>query len=105
MADITVTELKEKMDKGESIILIDVREPHEFELSNLGGRLIPLSTLPSTLEDLADMKEEEIIIHCKSGGRSGQAAAFMRQQGFKNVRNLLGGILDWKSKIDPSLPV
>lgn len=105
MADITVSELKKKMDEGEPFILIDVREPHEFELSNLGGRLIPLGTLPSSLEDLAEFKEEEIIIHCKSGGRSGQAAAYMRQQGFKNVRNLLGGILDWKNKIDSSLPV
>ncbi len=105
MTDITVTELKEKMDNGESIILIDVREPHEYELSNLGGRLIPLSLLPAALEELADSKEEEIIVHCKSGGRSAKAAAFMRQQGFKNVRNLLGGILDWKNKIDPRLPI
>jgi len=105
MIDITVTELKEKMDNGESIILIDVREPYEYELSNLGGRLIPLSLLPAALEELADSKEEEIIVHCKSGGRSAKAAAFMRQQGFKNVRNLLGGILDWKNKIDPRLPI
>jgi adenylyltransferase/sulfurtransferase len=105
MTDITVTELKEKMDNGESIILIDVREPYEYELSNLGGRLIPLSLLPAALEELADSKEEEIIVHCKSGGRSAKAAAFMRQQGFKNVRNLLGGILDWKNKIDPRLPI
>lgn len=105
MADITVTELKERLDKGEDIILIDVREPHEYELSNLNGRLIPLGTLPSSLDDLEELKNEEIIIHCKSGGRSGQAAAFLRQHGFTNVRNLLGGILDWKSKIDPSLPV
>jgi adenylyltransferase/sulfurtransferase len=105
MIDITVTELKEKMDNGESIILIDVREPYEYELSNLGGRLIPLSLLPAALEELAGTKEEEIIVHCKSGGRSAKAAAFMRQQGFKNVRNLLGGILDWKNKIDPRLPI
>jgi adenylyltransferase/sulfurtransferase len=105
MADITVTELKEKMDNGESIILIDVREPYEYELSNLGGRLIPLSLLPAALEELAGSIEEEIIVHCKSGGRSAKAAAFMRQQGFKNVRNLLGGILDWKNKIDPRLPI
>ena len=105
MADITVTELKEKMDNGESIILIDEREPYEYELSNLGGRLIPLSLLPAALEELAGSIEEEIIVHCKSGGRSAKAAAFMRQQGFKNVRNLLGGILDWKNKIDPRLPI
>lgn len=105
MADITVTELKERMDKGESLILIDVREPHEYELSNLGGQLIPLGTLPVALPDMEELKDQEIIIHCKSGGRSGQAAAFMRQNGFSNVRNLLGGILDWKNKIDPSIPV
>lgn len=105
MADITVTELKERLDRGEKINLIDVREPHEFELSNLGGRLIPLGTLPGMLDELADWKDQEVIVHCKSGGRSGQAAAFMRQQGFTHVRNLIGGILDWKSKIDPSIPV
>lgn len=105
MADITVTELKERMDKGEDLILIDVREPHEYELSNLNGRLIPLGTVPAMLDELSDLKNEEVIIHCKAGGRSGQAAAFLRQQGFTNVRNLLGGILEWKNKIDPSLPV
>lgn len=105
MADITVTELKERLDKGEKINLIDVREQHEFELSNLGGRLIPLGTLPGMLDELADWKDQEVVVHCKSGGRSGQAAAYMRQQGFTQVRNLIGGILDWKSKIDPSIPV
>lgn len=105
MADITVTELKERLDRGEKINLIDVREPHEFELSNLGGRLIPLGTLPGILEELTDWRDQEVVVHCKSGGRSGQAAAFMRQQGFTQVRNLIGGILDWKSKIDPSIPV
>jgi rhodanese-related sulfurtransferase len=105
MPDITVEELKERMDKGENLILIDVRELHEYELSHLNGKHIPLGTLPAALEDLEEFKNDEIIIHCKSGGRSGNAAAFLRQKGFSNVRNLIGGILDWKLKIDPSIPV
>jgi rhodanese-related sulfurtransferase len=95
--DISVVELKKRLDSGEKINLIDVREQFEYEEFNLGGKLIPLGNLPSNLEDLEDLKDEEIIVHCRSGARSGTAKMFLTQSGFTNVRNLLGGILDWQS--------
>jgi rhodanese-related sulfurtransferase len=95
--DISVVELKKRLDAGEKINLIDVREQFEYDEFNLGGKLIPLGTLPSNLEDLEDLKDEEIIVHCRSGARSGTAKMFLTQSGFTNVRNLLGGILDWQS--------
>lgn len=98
MEDITVQELKSRRDNGESIILIDVREPYEFEEFNLGGKLIPLGTLPDMLDELSDLKEVEIVVHCRSGARSATAKAFLTQQGFKQVRNLLGGVMDWQTQ-------
>jgi len=94
--DITVTELKEKLDKGEDFVFIDVREPHEYEEFNLGAKLIPLGTIFNAVTELEDQKEAEIVIHCRSGGRSGQAQAVLQQAGFKNVRNVLGGVLAWQ---------
>ena len=96
--DITVEELKERKDKGEKINLIDVREPYEFDEFNLGGELIPLGTLPTSLGQLENLKNEEVIVHCKSGGRSGTAKQFLSQHGFTNVRNLLGGVVEWQKK-------
>jgi rhodanese-related sulfurtransferase len=96
--DISVIELKNRLDAGEKIHLIDVREPFEFEEFNLGGELIPLSTLPGKLEDLEDLKNEEVIVHCRSGARSGTAKMFLNQSGFTNVRNLIGGVLDWQAQ-------
>jgi rhodanese-related sulfurtransferase len=96
--DITVDELKERRDKGEKINLIDVREQYEFDEFNLGGTLIPLGTLPASLEQLGDLKNEEVIVHCKSGGRSGTAKQFLSQHGFTKVRNLLGGVMEWQKK-------
>jgi len=93
--DITVKELKEKLDKTESLILIDVRELHEHKEFNIGGRLIPVGSIPNALEDLDGYKEDEIILYCRSGNRSGIAKDFMAQHGFKKVRNLLGGMLEW----------
>src|SRR4051812_3033495 len=98
MNDITCNELKERMDKGEKLTIIDVREPHEYEEFNIGARLIPLGTLPMHLDELASMKDEEIILHCRSGNRSGQAKMFMMDEGFTKVRNLLGGMLEWQSE-------
>jgi len=92
MEDITVQELKERIDNKEDIVLIDVREDWEYEEDNLGGKLIPLGTLPDNLDTLAPYKDQEVIIHCKSGGRSGQAKMYLAQQGFSKVRNVLGGI-------------
>ncbi len=96
--DISVIELKKRLDAGEKINLIDVREQHEYDEFNLGGDLIPLGTLPGKLEDLEDLKNEEVIVHCRSGARSGTAKMFLTQSGFTNVRNLIGGVLDWQSQ-------
>jgi rhodanese-related sulfurtransferase len=96
MEDITVKELKEKLDKEESFILIDVREPHEHQEFNVGGRLIPVGTLPTQLSQLEGHKDEEIVVYCRSGNRSGMAKQYMEQNGFNKVRNLLGGMLKWQ---------
>jgi rhodanese-related sulfurtransferase len=96
--DISVVELKKRLDAGETINLIDVREQHEYDEFNLGGDLIPLGTLPGKLEDLEVLKNEEVIVHCRSGARSGTAKMFLIQSGFTNVRNLLGGVLDWQAQ-------
>ncbi len=96
--DITVEELKEKLDKKEDFIFIDVREPHEYQEFNLGAKLIPLGNIGSVLGEYADHKEDEIVVHCRSGARSGVARDFLQQNGFKNVRNLVGGVLAWRDK-------
>ncbi|MCF2442519.1 rhodanese-like domain-containing protein [Dyadobacter sp. CY345] len=94
--DITVEELKERLDKGEELNFYDVREEHEFEEDNLGAILIPLAELPDHVAELEPLKDSEIIIHCRSGARSGKAAKFLESQGFTNVRNVLGGILAYR---------
>ncbi|WP_299823548.1 rhodanese-like domain-containing protein [uncultured Pontibacter sp.] len=92
-SDITVEELKERLAKGETPVIIDVREDWEHQETNIAGaKNIPLGALPQQLEDLEELKDQEVIVHCKSGARSSTAKAFMKQQGFNNVRNLLGGI-------------
>ena len=93
MADITASELKQRLQAGETPTIIDVRETWENEESRIdGSQNIPLGTLPDKLDELDELKEQEIIVHCKSGGRSASAKAFLTQQGFTNVRNLLGGM-------------
>ncbi len=92
MADITAAELKSRIESGEQLNLIDVREPNEYEASNINAKLIPLATLPNRLEELEGLKNEEVIIHCKSGRRSANAQQFLQAQGFTNVRNVIGGI-------------
>ncbi len=94
--DITVEELKERLDKGEKLHFYDVREEHEFEEDNLGAILIPLGELTDRLEELDSLKNEEIIIHCRSGARSGKAANFLTSHGFTNARNVIGGILAYR---------
>lgn len=96
--DISVIELRKRLDAGEKINLIDVREQYEYDEFNLGGELIPLGTLPGKLEDLETLKDEEVIVHCRSGARSGTAKMFLTQSGFTNVRNLIGGVLDWQAQ-------
>jgi sulfur-carrier protein adenylyltransferase/sulfurtransferase len=101
--DITVKELKERMDRGDAPIIIDVREPSEHAICQIpGATLIPMAQLPSQLASFDPSKE--IVVHCKSGGRSARAVAFMKEKGFVNPRNLAGGVLAWVTEIDPSQP-
>ena len=97
MQDIEVTELKQRLENGEEILIIDVREPWEYEEFNIKGKLIPLGELQGAIDDLDDHMEDEIVVHCRSGARSAAAKDFMVKQGFKNVRNLLGGVLAWQA--------
>lgn len=96
MEDITVSELKERIEKGEKFVFVDVREEWEYEEDNLGAENIPLGELPDRLGELEDHKNEEIIVHCRSGARSGNAKKFMEGKGFTKVRNVLGGIMAYR---------
>ena len=92
MADITPTELHQRQQAGETPTIFDVREPWEFEEGRIpGAQNIPLNSLPDKLDDIDEWKNQEIIVHCKGGGRATSAKAFLTQQGFTNVRNLVGG--------------
>ncbi len=95
--DISVIELEKRLSAGEKVNLIDVREVHEYEEFNLGGTLIPLGELPNRVDELEDLKSQEVIVHCRSGMRSNAAKQFLMQQGFENVRNVLGGVIDWQA--------
>ncbi|MGD9850547.1 MAG: rhodanese-like domain-containing protein [Nitrospirales bacterium] len=100
---ITVQELKSRMDKGEKIFLLDVREPHEYEWAKIeGAKLIPLGQLPTSLNQLD--RETEIVAYCHKGMRSADAVGFLLQQGFPNVKNLIGGIDSWSIEIDHGVP-
>jgi adenylyltransferase/sulfurtransferase len=101
---ISVQELKRRLDAREDVFVLDVREPHEVQIVNLGAPLIPLGDLPKRLDELAAQKNREIVVHCKSGGRSQKAALILKNAGFTHVENLAGGILAWADKIDPTLP-
>ena len=96
--DISIVELKEKLDKKEDFIFIDVREDYEYEEFNLGGKLIPLGDLMHEVDNLEEHLEEEIVVMCRSGNRSGQAQAILEMHGFSNVRNLEGGVLAWQKQ-------
>ncbi len=93
--DITVQELKQRIDAGETLHLLDVRNPDEYELDNIGAKLIPLGDLPDRLDELEDWKDEEVLVHCRSGKRSAMAQQILEQNGFSNVRNVAGGMLAW----------
>jgi len=101
---ISVEQLKKKLDAGENIFVLDVREPHEYPIANLGAPLIPVGTIESRLNEIAEHKNDEVIVHCRSGARSQKAALALKAAGFTNVSNLTGGILAWADKIDPSMP-
>ena len=98
---IDVRELNDLQKNKVDFLLLDVRDPFEYEICNLGGKLIPLKTLPNKLSELD--KNQYIVVHCKCGVRSQQAAEYLRAQGFKKVHNLTGGIMEWIEKINPSL--
>ncbi len=100
--EITVEELKRRRDAGDDIFLLDVREPHEYQICNLRGYLMPLNDLPRRVHELDSSRE--IVAHCRSGARSAKAVEFLRQAGFQKVKNLQGGILAWADRVDPSVP-
>jgi len=100
--EITPKELKARLDRGDDLFILDVREPHEFQICNLKGHLIPLGELPRRVHELDSSRE--IVAHCRSGKRSAEAIDFLRKAGFKKILNLRGGILAWSDEVDPSVP-
>ncbi len=102
MKEISVIELKQRLDNGEDIFILDVRQPDEFSYCNLGGLLIPLSELPGRLGDLD--REREIVVVCHSGARSARATQFLHRAGFLGAKNLAGGVDSWAREIDPTMP-
>ena len=105
MTEISVTQLKARLDAGNAPRIIDVRETWEYENDHIEAENIPLSLVPVRISELEDMKDKEIIMACRSGGRSGQACQFLAQQGFSKVMNLKGGMLAWKAEINPDFNV
>src|SRR5690349_4379587 len=101
-SDMQVEELKQRLDRGDDIFILDVREPHEYQICNINGHLIPLGELPKRVSELDPSRE--IVAQCRSGARSAKAVDFLRQAGFKKVRNLAGGILAWADRIDHTMP-
>jgi sulfur-carrier protein adenylyltransferase/sulfurtransferase len=99
---LSVKDLKKRMDAGENLFILDVREPFEYQIANIGGRLIPQGEVPQRLAEID--RDREIIVQCKSGGRSQRIAEFLKQSGYPKVANLSGGILAWSEQIDPSVP-
>jgi sulfur-carrier protein adenylyltransferase/sulfurtransferase len=99
---ITVKELKRRIDAGEKVQLIDVREPYEYQIAQIGGKLIPQNDVPQRLAEID--RNREVVVHCKSGGRSQRIAEFLKQSGYPEVSNLAGGILAWSDEIDPKVP-
>jgi sulfur-carrier protein adenylyltransferase/sulfurtransferase len=100
--EITPRELKARLNRGDDLFILDVREPHEFQICNLHGHLIPLGDLPRRVNELDSSRE--IVAHCRSGKRSADAVEFLRQAGFQKIWNLKGGILAWSDDVDPSVP-
>jgi adenylyltransferase/sulfurtransferase len=100
--EIKPEELKRRLDAKEDIFVLDVREPHEYQIVNIKGHLIPLGELPQRVHELDSSRE--IVVHCKSGARSAKAVDFLRKSGFKHATNLTGGILAWADRIDTTLP-
>lgn len=106
ITEINVNDLKERLDSGEKLFILDVREQHEFDAARIpGSTLIPLGTLPDHLDELAKYKDVEFVVHCRSGARSANACQFLMANGFTKPKNLQGGIMAWARFIDPSMMV
>jgi molybdopterin/thiamine biosynthesis adenylyltransferase/rhodanese-related sulfurtransferase len=100
--EITPRELKQRLDRGDDLFVLDVREPHEYQICNINGYLLPLGDLPRRVNELDSSRE--IVAQCRSGKRSAEAAEFLRKAGFRKIWNLKGGILAWSDEVDPSMP-
>ncbi|HKD13172.1 MAG TPA: rhodanese-like domain-containing protein, partial [Candidatus Angelobacter sp.] len=100
--EISVEELKKRLDAKEDVFILDVREPHEYQICNLNGYLVPLNDLPKRVHELDPSKD--MVVHCRSGGRSARAVEFLQKAGYTKARNLAGGILAWADRIDPKVP-
>lgn len=101
--EITVEQLKQKMAQG-GVVVVDVREPHELDICRLPGTVkhIPMGDIADRIKELDP--QSEILVHCRSGGRSGKVVAFLQEHGYKKAYNVAGGILAWAERIDPSMP-
>ena len=99
---MTVKELKQRLDAGDNVLVLDVREPYEYQIANIGGKLIPQNDVPQRLAEID--RDREVVVHCRTGGRSQRIAEFLKQSGYSNVANLAGGIHAWSDEIDPSIP-
>ena len=103
LPEITPLQLRDRLSDGDDVFVLDVREPHEFEIARIpGSRLVPLGTLPQHVHELD--ATADIVVHCKSGYRSGKAQRLLKDMGFSRVTNLTGGILRWSTEVDPSVP-
>lgn len=105
--EITPKQLKERIDQGNAPFILDIREPGEIDICALEhdcGSHIPMHQLPDRFQELNDYKEKDLVVYCRSGGRSAHCAEFLRAQGFKSVINLTGGILAWSDQVDPNMP-
>ena len=100
--ELTPRELKARLDRGDDLYILDVREPHEYQICNIKGHLLPLGELPRRVHELDSSRE--IVAHCRSGKRSAEAVDFLRKAGFRKIHNLKGGILAWSDEVDPSVP-
>jgi sulfur-carrier protein adenylyltransferase/sulfurtransferase len=98
---LTVKELKQRLDAGEDVFVLDVREPYEYQIANIGAKLIPQNDVPKRLDEID--RNREIVVQCRSGQRSQRIAEYLAQQGYANVKNLAGGILAWADEIDPKM--
>jgi adenylyltransferase/sulfurtransferase len=101
IAQMSVKDLKQRMDQGAAPVIIDVREPNEYQVCNIGGRLIPMNTVAERLSEIP--RDKLVVLQCKSGMRSQRVAEFLVQNGYTHVANLAGGILAWATEIDPTM--